>query len=111
MKIPFDHSFIECNIPGASVITSNIDQLRSDRPGLEIVREAMENPIASAHLYELAKGVNNCVIIISDHTRPVPSKDILPNMLRELRQGNPDIDITLLVATGFHRLTDRKSVV
>lgn len=111
MKIPFDHSFIECEIPGASVITSNIDQLTSDRPGLEIVREAMENPIGSAHLYELAKGVNNCVIIISDHTRPVPSKDILPNMLRELRQGNPDIDITLLVATGFHRLTTDEELI
>ena len=26
-------------------------------------------------------------------------------MLRQLRQGNPDIQVTLLVATGFHRLT------
>jgi nickel-dependent lactate racemase len=82
-----------------------VDQLTSDRTGIEIVREAMENPIDSPRLCELAKGKEDCVIIISDHTRPVPSRDILPNMIRELREGSPDIKITLLVSTGFHRPT------
>ncbi len=82
-----------------------MDQLTSDRTGIEIVREAMENPIDSPRLCELAKGKEDCVIIISDHTRPVPSRDILPNMIRELREGSPDIKITLLVSTGFHRPT------
>ena len=31
-------------------------------------------------------------------------------MLRQLRQGNPDISVRLLVATGFHRLTTRKEL-
>ena len=87
------------------VLTSGVDRLASDRNGLDIVREAMEHPIDSPRLCELAKGKPDCVIIISDHTRPVPSPDILPNMIRELREGNPDIKITLLVATGFHRPT------
>ena len=87
------------------VLVSKVDQLASDRDGLEIVREAMEHPIASPRLKELAAGKPDCVIIISDHTRPVPSPDILPNMIRELREGSPDIKITLLVATGFHRGT------
>ena len=87
------------------VLTSNVDQLASDKDGIDIVREAMENPINSPRLSELAKGKPDCVIIISDHTRPVPSKDILPNMVRELKEGNPDIKITLLVSTGFHRQT------
>lgn len=67
----------------------------------------MEHPIDSPRLCELAKGKPDCVIIISDHTRPVPSRDILPNMVRELREGNPDIAITLLVSTGFHRPTTK----
>ena len=33
----------------------------------------------------------------------MPSRHILPFLLAELREGNPDIEITLLVATGFHR--------
>ena len=87
------------------VLTSKVDRLASDKSGLEIVRAAMEQPIDSPRLSELAKGKPDCVIIISDHTRPVPSRDILPNMVRELREGNPDIRITLLVSTGFHRAT------
>ena len=65
----------------------------------------MAVPVNSAPLCELARGKKNAVIIISDHTRPVPSRYILPPMLAELRKYNPAIDITLLVATGFHRLT------
>ena len=87
------------------VLTSNVDKLASDKPGIEIVREAMMHPIDSPRLCELAKGKPDCVIIISDHTRPVPSRDILPPMIEELRLGNPDIKITLLVSTGFHRPT------
>mgnify|MGYP000568404741 CR=1 FL=1 len=59
---------------------------------------------------ELAKGKENVVIICSDHTRPVPSKHIIPFMLKEIREGNPDAKITLLIATGFHRATTRSAV-
>ncbi len=69
------------------------------------VRRALAEPIASPRLAELAKKANNCVVICSDHTRPVPSKYIIPAMLEELRRGNPALDITLLVATGCHRGT------
>ena len=66
----------------------------------------MANPIDSPTLDVLAQGKPDCTIIISDHTRPVPSKDILPEMIKSLRKGSPDIKITLLVSTGFHRPTN-----
>ena len=90
---------------GADVIESRIGELKAEGEGCEIVRKALENPIESSRLRELAKGKKSCVIIISDHTRPVPSKDILPEMFAELEAGAPGIEITLLVATGFHRPT------
>ena len=90
---------------GADVIESRIGELKAEGVGREIVRKALENPIGSPRLRELAKGKRSCVIIISDHTRPVPSKDILPEMFAELEAGSPGIEITLLVATGFHRPT------
>ncbi|MBR2560524.1 MAG: nickel-dependent lactate racemase [Eubacterium sp.] len=106
VKFFYEKTTMNLEVPDDTpVLTSGVDRLASDKDGIDIVREAMENPINSPKLSELAKGKPDCVIIISDHTRPVPSKDILPNMLRELREGNPDIDITLLVATGFHRPT------
>lgn len=106
IKLPYGHSEQLLDVPnGTAILSSRIDQLKSTANGQDIVRTAMAHPIGSATLRELATGKNTCTIIISDHTRPVPSRDILPPMLEELRQGNPDIDITLLVATGFHRLT------
>lgn len=105
LHIPYGKTLIDFDATGASVLNSRIGELKAEGDGLSIVKTAMENPIDSPRLCELAKGKKNCVIIISDHTRPVPSRDILPNMFAELREGSPDIDITLLVATGFHRAT------
>ncbi len=77
----------------------------------EIVLDAMAHPIHSPKLSELAKGRKRVVIICSDHTRPVPSRHIIPFMLKEIREGNPDADITLLIATGFHRETTREELI
>ena len=105
ISIPYGKSHLTYDFPYTGLLTSRVDQLKSDKSGLELVRQAMANPIGSPKLAELAVGKKTCTIIISDHTRPVPSRDILPPVLEELRQGNPDIQITLLVATGFHRPT------
>lgn len=82
----------------------------SGKSGDEIVREAMAHPIGSPKLSELAAGKQKVVIICSDHTRPVPSRHIIPFMLQEIRKGNPQADITLLIATGFHRATTKEEL-
>lgn len=96
--VPFDET-------GTNVLRSRIDELVGGGSGIDVVRDAMNRPIGSKPLFELAQGKKTCTVIISDHTRPVPSRDILPAMFAELRQCNPNIEITLLVATGFHRGT------
>ena len=110
IRIPYGESFIEFEEGNAPVLTSRIGELKAAGSGLELVRAAMAEPIDSPRLSELARGKKNCVVIVSDHTRPVPSRDILPPMLEELRAGSPDIEVTLLVATGFHRPTSTKEL-
>lgn len=107
LHIPYGRTAIDYEEAGAAVLTSGIGELKAAGDGAAIVRAAMDAPIGGPRLGELARGKKTCVIIISDHTRPVPSRDILPNMFAELRAGNPDIAVTLLVATGFHRPTTR----
>ncbi len=68
-----------------------------------IVRRALENPIGTPRLRDLAKGKNNIVLLVSDHTRPVPSKIIFPLLAEEIARGNPDAKLTILVSTGCHR--------
>ena len=68
-----------------------------------LVLQALANPIGSAPLHELARGKEKIVVITSDHTRPLPSSITLPLYLAEIRKGNPNADITILIATGVHR--------
>ena len=71
------------------------------------VREALARPIASPPLAQLAGGRESACIVISDITRPVPNKVILPPMLETLEQsGIPREKITILIATGIHRPND-----
>lgn len=105
ITIPYGKSHLAYEYPYDGLLTSRVDQLKSDKSGKDLVEAAMASPIGSLPLAQLAEGKKTCTIIISDHTRPVPSRDILPPMLAALRQGNPDIQVTLLVATGFHRPT------
>ena len=105
ISLPWGRTAIAAEADPARVVTSRIAQMRGEADGAALVAAAMAAPIGSPTLAELAAGKKTCTVIISDHTRPVPSRDILPHMLRALRQGSPDIDITLLVATGCHRAT------
>ena len=105
IAIPYGKGHLDVTFPYNGLLTSRVDELKSDRTGRELVEEAMASPMGTPTLAALAAGKKRCTIIISDHTRPVPSRDILPPMLAQLRQGNPEIQVTLLVATGFHRLT------
>jgi nickel-dependent lactate racemase len=66
-------------------------------------QDALKNPVNSPKLTSLAASKKKIVIITSDHTRAVPSALTLPVLLEEIRSGNPDADITILVATGLHR--------
>ena len=100
-----------CPVEPDAVLTAHGGQAKAEISGSELVRQAMAAPIGSAPLSVLAQGKARATVIISDHTRPVPSKDILPWMLQELREGNPEIQITLLVATGCHRGTTKDELV
>ena len=107
---------------GKTRLTTEIDDLllngvyRSTLPtaaadeGAEVDR-ALDNPIGSPRLEDLAAGKRKIVVIASDHTRPVPSKILMPRILQRLRRGNPDAAITILIATGFHRLTTRGELI
>ena len=90
-----------------AVLEPSINEYAPEADGAELVRRAMADPIGSQKLSELAKGKRKVVIIASDHTRPVPSKLIIPSMLAEIRAGSPDADITILIATGCHRGTTK----
>ncbi len=95
----------------SGVLESHIEEYDPQASEAALVEEAMAHPIGSAPLCELARGKNKVTVIASDHTRPVPSKLLMPVLLREIRKGNPDAQITILIATGCHRGTTKAELI
>lgn len=73
---------------------------------VQAVRAALEQPIGSPRLSEIAakQKQGKVVIIVNDLTRPTPYQYMLPPLLDELAEaGIKDDQITFVVATGNHR--------
>lgn len=72
--------------------------------GTEAVRAALDVPIGTPRLRGLAKPGQKIVIITSDISRPLPSYEILPEVLEELHQaGCRNEDICVVFGLGSHR--------
>lgn len=69
----------------------------------EVVR-ALANPIGCGRLCDIVRTGERVCIVTSDITRPMPSKTVLPAVLRELGEGGIRMeDITVVFALGNHR--------
>lgn len=108
IKIPYYTGTLDLHVADENlknVITAKMHEYDPGKTEVELIHEALENPIGSPRLRELAKGKKKVLLVTSDHTRAVPSKLTLPILLAEIREGNSDADITILIATGLHRAT------
>lgn len=72
--------------------------------GEQEVSRAMIQPIGCPRLKDIVKKGEKVAIITSDITRPMPSKTVLPLVLKELNEaGIEDKDIKVIFALGSHR--------
>jgi nickel-dependent lactate racemase len=114
LKLPYGHGYMNAEIPGgrlAGILESRARHYVPEKDEQALVRDSLDSPYESPGLEELAKGMKKAVIITSDHTRPVPSRVTMPALLERLRRGNPAIDVTILIATAFHRPTAREEMI
>ena len=114
VKFPYGRETLSLNIPddryAGTLVSRMHDYVAPKRPE-ELVKDAMADPIGTPRLSVMAEGRKKVVLIASDHTRPVPSKCIVPQMLAEIREGSPDAEITILISTGCHRETTKEELV
>lgn len=114
LDFPYGKTSLPLDIPServSGILESHLHSYKPEKSEEEIVLESLLSPIGSERLSEKAKGKDNIVLICSDHTRPVPSKLIIPPMLKEIRKGNPKAHITLLISTGCHRETTKEELI
>lgn len=77
-----------------------------DKPCLsdEEMRKALQSPIGTPRLSELAKGKKEVCILFDDIPKPTQTSDIVPFVLEELHAGGiTDEQIRFVCAPGTHR--------
>ena len=114
ISIPYGRTRLTAEIADTrlqAVLCSHLESYTPPMGETELVEAALAAPIGSPSLESLAAGKENIVLIASDHTRPVPSKVLVPPMLKAIRRGNPNAKITILIATGCHRGTTKAELI
>jgi nickel-dependent lactate racemase len=105
VKLEYGRGGLEVEVPDQHVVRT---LAYKDAPPVPdpatAIRRALEEPIGTPPLCELARGRSDACVVICDITRPVPNQAILTPLLATLQQsGIPRDRITILVATGLHR--------
>lgn len=91
----FDVNIINANLPN-NEITFEEEQKK--------LEYAINNPIGSDRLKDIAKKGKTAAIMVSDITRPSPSKKLLPYIIAELKEaGIKNENITIIFGMGIHR--------
>ncbi len=110
--IPYARHSLELEIPDsriAGVLESRIDACPVPERPEAVIEDTLDHPIGP-RLEQWARGKKNIVILSSDHTRPVPSRITMPALLARIRRSAPDAQVTILVATGFHRASTKEEL-
>lgn len=112
-KIPYSRSFLEFTLPASMQVTVAVSQPAEpvrDIPGA--IQEALDHPIGSPPLREIAKPGDHVCIIFTDITRATPEHLLVPALLAELEKaGVRDENITLLCGIGMHRPSTQEEKV
>jgi len=98
-------------IKPAAVLENRLKDLPEVTDQESLVRKALDTPVDSVTLADLSVNRKRICVITSDHTRPVPSRITMPMILAEIRKGNPEAEISILIATGFHRPTTVEELI
>jgi lactate racemase len=111
-QFAFGKTGISLNLPDGfqyKVLEARSASPLSDQPGA--IAAAMDAPTAGPSLGELARGKKTVAISVCDITRPAPNKLVLPPLLERLHAaGIRKEDVTILIATGLHRLATPKEL-
>ena len=103
LELPYGRGNIYVNLPsGWKADFFRPHRLPSARDPQREILQSLEDPLGERRLEDF-RGVKSVAIAISDETRPVPHRLILPPLLERLGRMRIDpSDIQVLIASGLH---------
>lgn len=89
----------------------DLPDIKTGLSGSEIVQQAIDQPIKSKRLRELAKGKQKILIVTDDIHRPTPVFDFIRTVLDELYKAEiKEENIEFMMALGTHRPMTKKEM-
>ena len=102
IRLDYGRNGLEVNLPDSGVTVVEPKFIPGIVEPVTTLRNSLRNPLGTVPLAEMVKPGDQVAISICDSTRAMPSRIVLPVILRELAHL-PDRNIRILVATGTHR--------
>lgn len=112
-RIPYGNKQIEFEAPQRSVIfTGEMTSLPKVEDLKGAIIYALDNPIGTPPLKELAKGKKKIVFLVEDSTRDTPVAEIMPVVTGYLNDnGIQDDAMSFLTAPGTHRVMTEQEIL
>ena len=98
--MPYGTGDIQVAVPDSAVLARGRRMPSLTNP-IDALRDALDQPIQSARLEELALGKERVCIVISDNTRAVPNLLLLSEIVERIRHETDGIDILIANAGAY----------
>ena len=105
INLPYGNDFLVANIPDENLIEIVYpNEIKPDKDASNYIKEALEKPMGALPIKKQAKRGMKVCIVVDDYTRPCPTWEMMPHIIKELNdQGIKNDDILVIFATGTHR--------
>lgn len=103
--LPYDKTEVCARVPTRNFLGIIEPKEKPGVPDVKVeILRALNSPIGSKPLSEIARAGSKVAIVVDDVTRPAPTKLMLPPLLEHLSQlGVTDEDVTIIFGCGTHR--------
>lgn len=113
IKLAYGETFLTAGIEEKrikEIVESPLNSYRSGTDSLTLVQNALDDPVDTAPLSEIAKDKRRIVILANGKHRPTPERFTIPVILDRIFAGDPDADVTVLVATGGYGMMQQDAL-
>ena len=110
VHLAYGEDGLDVELPGEAVVLQP-QRVAGLADATQAVADAVAQPLGTAPLRDLVRADSRVVIVVSDITRPVPNRTLLPPILRAVHDaGVPREAVVIVVGTGMHRASTADEV-
>jgi len=105
IELPYGRTTLTVDVPEENLIGVLSEKPMPTEDLRVLFERAWEQPIGADDPGRILRPGESVVFVVTDHTRPTPTRDLLPLIWERIRSTVAARDVTVVVGTGTHRPT------